>query len=128
MNNMKSSFQPYDDSKILRFHLDSDVCRVDIPVGKFLNNKNLWNEFFCNLELDFDVEYRISLVFIGDNDNVYPTNESFVFGSSYFFDGEVDFSDFLEYVKEWRGKIQSACGYNCSVVDVIFSEDVNESE
>jgi hypothetical protein len=121
--------------KIIRFNLDSDSCRVDIPVGIFLNSKNFYDVLFSSLELDLDVRYRIGFSFVGADDfyrfvdvdsvSFVVVEEYMLFNPSDLLYGKSDgfYSGFYKFVKDCRGKIESKTGFNCSVVDVIIHED-----
>lgn len=108
--------------KIVRFNLDSDSCRVDIPVGIFLNSKNFFSELFTFLELDFDVEYIIGLSFVGDDGSINFVEEYMLFNSSYLLTPEFDvfYTEFYKFVNDCRGKIVSKTGLDSSVVDVVI--------
>lgn len=104
--------------------MDSDSCRVDIPVGIFLNRDNFFSELFTFSEIDFDVEYIIGLSFVGDDGSINFVEEYMLFNSSYLspFSEEFDvfYSEFYKFVNDCRGKIGSKTGLDSSVVDVVI--------
>ena len=112
--------------KIVRFNLDSNTCSRNIPV---FNRGSLFKELFTILEIDYNVKYRISLIFICSNNNVKCIKEYIEFNSMDLFSQEFDkfFNEFDNFVKEHRKKTESESGLNTHVVDVIIytNEDNN---
>jgi hypothetical protein len=116
------------DLTVVRFGLDSNISCGDIPI---LNSENLFDILYGDLGIYPDTIYIICIVFTcSDNSFKYIEEESVEFNSTYLFSEEFGnfFNELYNFVKEHREKTESETGLDCSVVDILIYEDVNECD
>lgn len=115
--------------KMVRFGLNSYISCGNIPI---LNRENLFDMVYGELGFYPDTIYRISLVFICSDNSLKCITESIEFDAPYLLGGGGEFCNFFDgfynFVKEHRERIEFETGLDCSVVDVVIYEDVNECD
>lgn len=127
-SNMYKVVSNLGDLTVVRFGLDSNISCGDIPI---LNSENLFDILYGDLGIYPDTKYIICIVFTcSDNSLKYIEEDCVEFNSTYLFSEEFGnfFHELYNFVKEHREKTECETGLDCSVVDIIIYEDVNECD